>query len=181
MTDVTMTEERVAALIDAFGASPERWPDAERHAALALLAQSSSARARLADARALDLMLDAAPVEQPSRALEERIMAARPRPALVRAAPQPVQKPGFSLPKLNGGFFASLWASYGSAALPTGMLAASIILGMGLGSTVNTTALLNVTSVTSSATTMVASNDAAGDQLLALAMSETNYTEEMIR
>lgn len=176
MDDMSMTMERVAALIDAFGASPERWPEAERQQALALLAQSASARELLHQARELDLLLDAAPVAPPSRALEDRIMAARPRP---------VAKPAFvasSRSVVRSSFFARLWSEYRSAALPTGMLAASILLGMGFGSTVNTSSLLGTTSLTSSSARLtMASNEAAGDQLLALALSESSYTEEMIR
>lgn len=177
MTDMNMTMGRVAALIDAYGASPERWPEAERQQALALLAQSAAARELLHQARELDLLLDAAPVAPPSRALEDRIMAARPRP---------VVKPAFATPtrsRARASFSARLWSDYRSAALPAGMLAASILLGMGFGSAVNTGSLLpGVTPLAaSSAPLAMASNEAAGDQLLALALSESNYTEEMIR
>ena len=74
--DREITLERFAAIVDAYGASPMRWPVAERSAAEALLAVSAEARALLADARMLDGMLASAPVEAPSSALVERLMAA---------------------------------------------------------------------------------------------------------
>ncbi len=74
--------ERLKEIVDAWGASPSRWPEAERGAAEALLAASSEALGGLvAEAQRLDALLDAAPVEAPSAALMERLMAARPRPA----------------------------------------------------------------------------------------------------
>lgn len=168
--------ERVAALIDAYGASPERWPEAERQRALALLAQSAAARELLHQARELDLLLDAAPVALPSRDLEDRIMAARPRPVVKPASTTQ------SIKVERSSFMARLWGEYRTAALPTGMLAASILLGMGFGSAVNTSSLLGTTSLAASSTHVtMASNEAAGDQLLALALSESSYTEEMIR
>ncbi len=175
MNETGMTKERVAALIDAYGASPERWPEAERPQALALLAQSASARELLHEARSLDLLLNMAPVDLPSTALEDRIMAARPgsvaQPALARPTRRETRPP----------LFARLWNDYRSAAFPTGMLAASIVLGMGFGSAVNTTSFFDTSPLTSTAPITMASNEAAGDQLLALALSESSYTEEMIR
>lgn len=56
-----MTLERLLALLDAYGAGPERWPSDEREAALALLAESPDARARRDVAARLDAMLDRVP------------------------------------------------------------------------------------------------------------------------
>jgi hypothetical protein len=55
-----MNMDRFQELLDAYGAEPARWPEAERDAASALLADSGEARARLAEARALDELLDRA-------------------------------------------------------------------------------------------------------------------------
>lgn len=175
MNETSMTKGRVAALIDAYGASPERWPEAERQQALALLAQSASARELLHAARSLDLLLNMAPVDLPSAALEDRIMAARPRPVAQPSLASPARR------DIRPPLLARLWNNYRSAAFPTGMLAASIVLGMGFGSAVNTTSLFDTSPLASAAPITMASNEAAGDQLLALALSESSYTEEMIR
>lgn len=55
----TMTIARLRTLLDAYGAAPQRWPEEERAAALALIAQSSEARAAVAAAEALDATLGA--------------------------------------------------------------------------------------------------------------------------
>ena len=117
--------ERFAAIVDAYGASPMRWPADERGAAEALLAFSADARALLDEARMLDGVLAAAPVEVPSDALVARLMAARPRPA----TPVPAGKPRSIFREL----ISAIWP-YGSPAIPAGALAASIMLGIALGS-----------------------------------------------
>jgi hypothetical protein len=78
-----MTPERFRHITEAYGASPERWPAGERDAALALLnAGDALALAALAEARALDGMLDAHAVAAPSPELARRIVASAPaRPA----------------------------------------------------------------------------------------------------
>lgn len=53
-----MTLERFKELLDAFGADLRRWPEAERAAARALIAQAPEAQAALAAARRLDRLLD---------------------------------------------------------------------------------------------------------------------------
>ncbi|HYE00512.1 MAG TPA: hypothetical protein VEH84_14095, partial [Alphaproteobacteria bacterium] len=79
--DAPMDAARLRALLDAYGARPERWPPAERAAALALLAASAEARAARAEAAALDALLDLAAAPAPSAALVGRILgdAAAPR------------------------------------------------------------------------------------------------------
>jgi len=75
-----MSPERLRALLDAYGANPERWPPQEREAARTLLAQSPEAR-RWQDAGAqLDALLDRAPASIASPVLLERIVAALPEP-----------------------------------------------------------------------------------------------------
>src|SRR5690606_40615752 len=68
--------ERLATLLDAYGGDPQRWPEAERDAALALIAASADARRLHDEARRLDALLDALPAATPSPDLEERIVAA---------------------------------------------------------------------------------------------------------
>jgi len=80
-----MDEIRLRQILDAYGARPERWPEAERAAARALLASSPAARAAQADAARLDALLDAAPAPPaPPAELAARIVAAaRPRARVV--------------------------------------------------------------------------------------------------
>ncbi|HTI87682.1 MAG TPA: hypothetical protein VL966_13840 [Alphaproteobacteria bacterium] len=58
----SMSLARLEQLVAAYGADPERWPEAERGPALALVERSAEARARVAEARRLDRALDAARV-----------------------------------------------------------------------------------------------------------------------
>ena len=78
-----MTPERFRHITEAYGASPDRWPQGERDAALALVnAGDGEALAALADARALDGLLDAHAVAPPSKELMRRIVESAPtRPA----------------------------------------------------------------------------------------------------
>ncbi|SAK78502.1 hypothetical protein AWB79_04906 [Caballeronia hypogeia] len=78
-----MTPERFRQITEAYGAAPERWPEGERAAALALVqAGDADALSALADARALDGLLDAHAVKAPSPALARRIVESAPaRPA----------------------------------------------------------------------------------------------------
>jgi hypothetical protein len=74
-----MTPERFRRLTEAYGASPERWPDAERDAARALLASGDpGVLAAFADAQALDSLLDGQTVAAPGDALVRRIIASAP-------------------------------------------------------------------------------------------------------
>ncbi len=52
--------DRFTAIVDAYGAEPRRWPEAERDAALALAASDPRAEACLDEARVMDAMLDLA-------------------------------------------------------------------------------------------------------------------------
>jgi hypothetical protein len=88
----SMTPSRFVALLDAYGADPARWPDAEVAAARALLERSAEARAQRDEAAALDAALDALPATTPSPALTARILAAAPaargaRPRLAWSRP----------------------------------------------------------------------------------------------
>jgi hypothetical protein len=55
---MTMNDERLRTLIEAYGAWPDRWPEAERNAALAALANLPEADEALREAQALDALLD---------------------------------------------------------------------------------------------------------------------------
>ena len=66
---------RLGQILDAHGADPDAWPEAELDAALALLASSAEARALNASAARLDRLLDRAPTLGPSPELKARVLA----------------------------------------------------------------------------------------------------------
>ncbi|MGC2855114.1 hypothetical protein ACM64Y_06535 [Novispirillum sp. DQ9] len=85
-----MTPRRFETLVAAYGADWDRWPEAERPAALALLAADPALRRRWDEARSLDVLLDRAVVPPMSdgalssltRTLMDRLPEAPPpRPA----------------------------------------------------------------------------------------------------
>jgi predicted anti-sigma-YlaC factor YlaD len=76
MTVMTnMTLDRFARIVEAYGAEPRAWPEAERDAALAFHAHNGEARKLCDEAAALDAMLAQSQAPQADRALEDRIMA----------------------------------------------------------------------------------------------------------
>lgn len=75
-----LTIERFRALADAYGGVIARWPEAEREAAAARAGEPSFAVV-LAEADALDVVLDRWAVPGASPALAARIVAAAPRRA----------------------------------------------------------------------------------------------------
>ena len=104
-----MTDDRLMELIEAWGADPDGFPEAERAAAKGLLAAHPARfAAALEEARALDLALSGMPEILPSRDLTEALIASAPKPR--RAAGKPL----FS--------WRSPWApASGFAALATGL------------------------------------------------------------
>ena len=77
----TMSLERLRALLDAYGANPDRWPPQERTAALALLEQSPQAQRWRDASDRVDALLDHAPGVEVSATLIDRILAAATTPA----------------------------------------------------------------------------------------------------
>ena len=77
----TMSLERLRALLDRYGAANERWPQTEREAAAALLADSTQARAMQQAASRLDRLLDGIEAPDPSPGLAAGIakLASRPQ------------------------------------------------------------------------------------------------------
>ena len=57
-SQTTLSLERAVALLDAYGALPDRWPEAEQEAMLALLARSPELQAHRDAAASLDTALD---------------------------------------------------------------------------------------------------------------------------
>lgn len=80
-----MDIERFKTLADAWGGDVARWPAADQAEARLLAERSEAARAALADAARLDMLLNAAASPALSPALADRVAALAPRPA---AAPR---------------------------------------------------------------------------------------------
>jgi len=72
MTPTDMSAERLNRIIAAYGSEPWRWPEAEREAAQALLAQGDGALLR--EAAAIDAALDAWQPAEPGPELAARIV-----------------------------------------------------------------------------------------------------------
>ncbi len=68
-----MTLERLRAILDAYGAAPDRWPPEERTAAVLLLDRSEDARPAHAEAMHLDIALDHANAPGPAPELVARL------------------------------------------------------------------------------------------------------------
>lgn len=102
--------ERFRALLAAYGARPELWPDAERAAALALRDASVEARSLFDDEAALDATLGALPEPDVSAELLRRLNEVPLR------APQ--KRRFFALPRM--------W-------IPAASWAFAAVLGLGLG------------------------------------------------
>ena len=83
---MSMNTDRLKEIIDAYGANHARWPDAERDAALALLATSADLQAYRDAARTLDAFLDEASVAPASVDLETAILATAPSPQTQQAS-----------------------------------------------------------------------------------------------
>jgi hypothetical protein len=81
---MTMTLERLEALLDAYGAAAERWPEVERDAARRMIESSAEARRMWEDAAALDRLLDSLPDGLSSAGLASEVLAAAPRPRVRR-------------------------------------------------------------------------------------------------
>jgi hypothetical protein len=87
MSIKSMTMAEFARLLDVYGAERTRWPGEARAAAAVLMASDTEARRLVAEAQALDRLLDRAPVPDAAveTALAERIVAAAQRsPRIVR-------------------------------------------------------------------------------------------------
>lgn len=116
----TMTPERFARIVDAYGANPSRWPIDERAAAKEFAkAHPDEARARLSEAAALDMFLAADIAEPASRSLQRRIIASANAPGrrpLRAARPARWWLPGAAI------------AGAGVAGLVAGALAMSFLI-----------------------------------------------------
>ena len=77
MAEMDLT--RFEALVAAYGATPNRWPEEERAAAEAFARADPRAAALLAKADAIDTLLFAHRVAEPSRTLRAMVIEAAPR------------------------------------------------------------------------------------------------------
>jgi hypothetical protein len=87
MSNKSMTMAELARLLDVYGAERTRWPAEARAAAAVLVTSDAHARRLVAEAEALDRLLDRAPLPDVAveAALAERIVAAAQRsPRIVR-------------------------------------------------------------------------------------------------
>jgi len=164
-----MTLERLREIVEAYGASPARWPQGERPAAEALASSSPEAQSLVAEAARFDALLDMAPAEAPSAALTERLMAARPRAVAPLVPARPQKEKGFLR-----GLLETVWP-YGSAAFPAGTLAAALVMGIALGSASDISLTVTGTAVTASTETET------GEGLIALAMADQAWPEEWMQ
>ncbi len=112
---MTMTIQRFAEFVEAYGSSSARWPEAERDEAVAFMKTSAEARRLLEEAASLDELLDMPQTASVTRALQDRILVTAPR-----APTTPV--PVMSRP----------WAQW----LPVGAIACSLALGIAVGTQV---------------------------------------------
>lgn len=71
--------EALVDLLDRHGGNPERWPQAKRAPALALVQTDAEAARLLAEAQALDAALDALPVPAMPPRLPKRVLDSLPR------------------------------------------------------------------------------------------------------
>ncbi len=117
----TMESRRLAEILDAYGADPGRWPDAERDAVRALLADSAEATALRDAAAALDTVLNAVAAPAPSPELMAAILAS--------AAPSGWRS-----------WVAGFWP-FGPVWQPVSALATAAVLGIAIGAAAPSTIL----------------------------------------
>ncbi len=111
----TLTEDRLRQLLDSYGADAGRWPDAERPAALALLAERPDLEGERREAARLDALLATAERPAASGALLGR---------LLETAPQGAGR--------GRGWLSLLWP-FGPAWQPAFGLAVALLLGVASG------------------------------------------------
>jgi hypothetical protein len=123
-----MNAERFDHLLAAYGARPERWPAAERAAALAYATETPDAAARLAEAGRLDEALDAWTVPPATAALQARVIASATAPHVQRSGLPRAALPRAALPRAR-----VWWAGAGlAAACALGVLAGAGVVDLGL-------------------------------------------------
>jgi hypothetical protein len=137
MSNVSMTLAELGQLLDVYGADRGRWPADERAAASQLAARDGEARRLVAEAEALDRVLDSAPAPAVEAALAERIVAAAQRsPRIVKLEDARPAAASDASPVLAAAVPAIATASPRRARLSgraVGLLVASLMIGVVLG------------------------------------------------
>jgi hypothetical protein len=176
------TEDREALerLLDIYGADRTRWPARERLRFAGVVSEDKAAARMLAEADALDRLLEQAPRASSAdvEALKERIMAAAlraraPQLAVVAGGKAASDKSPAARPRFAARFSRAEWPA-------AAMLAASLVLGVMLGSTGTLdTTMQQVAEVTGFSS---ASNDLSTDnsQLALGAEVEAQPDEDML-
>ncbi|OFE11076.1 hypothetical protein PHACT_14520 [Pseudohongiella acticola] len=122
-TNNTLTEQRFAELLAAYGADATRWPEAERSAALAFMDNNVNARGMMRDALPLDQWMRASEASVPAfSGLEARILQ---RALPVGASAFIDRLVGWCLPA-SGFDVRQLWRPLAAASLP---LAIGLMVG----------------------------------------------------
>ena len=151
MPDRATQLERLRSLVETHGGDRERWPAAERRDMAQLIATDAAAAAIVAEARALDRVLDKAPTLGPARLadLTQRIVAAAevegrwqgeaPQAAVVEASRDGqndrvgMRARSRDVPSNRPWFAAMLEAPGRGPAASVAMLAASLVFGILIG------------------------------------------------
>jgi hypothetical protein len=146
MSNMSMTLTEFASLLDIYGGERARWPADARAAAAQLVAKDADARQLLAEAEALDRVLQSAPVPAlaAEAALAERIVTAALRsPRMVKlpdprpadgAGTEPVQLARLpTVARERGRAEAPRWRLSGRQAGAVGFLVASLFVGVVIG------------------------------------------------
>ena len=130
MKTVSVSADRFKAIVDAFGADPARWPEAERDAALRFMVQDDRAAGWLEEANAIDDLLSAgfdATSAQDEQAQHDRVLAN----LLMNPATNVVVFPRRVAPRANRRILPLLWTGIGLAACLAG---ATVGIKVGLSS-----------------------------------------------
>jgi len=141
MSNTSMTPTEFASLLDVYGGDRTRWPAEARAAAAHLVARDAGARALLAEAEALDRVLERAPLPglATEAALADRIVAAAQRsPRIVKIGGASPIAPGSTQVALAAGSVArgpSRSRSLGGKVGAAGLLVASLMVGVVIGRT----------------------------------------------
>ncbi len=161
--------EALERLLDIHGADRTRWPARERLKFAGLVGEDKQSASMLAEADALDRLLDRAsrPSEANVEALKQRIVAA----ALRQQRPQLSTVEGGKREPANKAWFGQLrrptWKSNLSDLPAAAVLAASLVLGVMLGTTGTLdTTLRQVAGVAGFSSTADATNLASNEEVL---------------
>ncbi|ESQ81265.1 hypothetical protein [Asticcacaulis sp. YBE204] len=123
-----MTSDRFEAIIEAYGATPSRWPEAERDAARAFMQREPQiARALMAEARGIDALLGSLAAPEPSDALQWEVLARLMPAAVVEKVADEYNVVPFTAPAKPKSRV--MWLASGLAAA----CAAGVIFGVNIG------------------------------------------------